>query len=288
MKSLFILLLLTLSLFSSTAFISPSQLKEHLNDTNLVILDTTDKVTFDKGHIPNAKMVNVGHFRHHIQKHLLMNSPKEIQKELRLLGINNDSQVVIYGHNKGKELLKASYTALVLLTNGLKDVTILDGGFPAWVKEYEVYDLISETTTASNEGNFVAKRDKNVLVDLEYVKSKIGTTAMIEARPLKFFNGSQKSPGVKRLGHIKGAKSSYWRDKFDSAYKLKSDDMLTALYIKENGLHSDKEVITYCTGGLEASMNWYILAQYLHFKDVKIYDESMKQWGNLENTPMEK
>lgn len=288
MKSLFILLFSTLTLFSSTAFINSNELKAQLNDPNIIILDTTNKETFDKGHIPNAKMVNVANFRHQVGKYQLMNSPIEIEKELRSLGINNDSKVVIYGHNIGKELLKASYTALVLLTNGLKDVSILNGGFPEWVSEYEFDDLVSKTTSCSTVGNFIAKRNENILVDLEYVKSRVGIIPMIEARPLKFFNGSQKSPGVSRLGHIKGAKSSYWREKFDSEYKLKSDKALNSLYLTQNGLNADKEVITYCTGGLEASMNWYVLTQYLHFQDVKIYDASMRQWGNLKNTPMEK
>lgn len=288
MKSLSILLFFTLSLFSSTAFISPNELKAQLNDPNLIILDTTNKKTFDQGHIVNAQMINVANLRHPVKDYQLMNSSKKIEKKLRSLGINNDSKVVIYGHNKGKELLKASYTALVLLTNGLKDVSILNGGFSEWVNAYEDDDLISEISTTPKEGNFSAKRQKNILVKLKYVKAKLGITPMIEARPLKFFNGSTKSRGVQRLGHIKGAKSSYWREKFDSKYKLKSDKALNTLFITQNGLNKNEEVITYCTGGLEASMNWYILTQHLRFKDVKIYDASLRQWGNLENTPMEK
>jgi thiosulfate/3-mercaptopyruvate sulfurtransferase len=45
-------------------------------------------------------------------------------------------------------------------------------------------------------------------------------------------------------------------------------------------------MMAYCTAGLEASMNWYVLTQVLNFKDVKFYDASMKEWGNRDDTPM--
>jgi len=137
-------------------------------------------------------------------------------------------------------------------------------------------------------GNFIAKFNPNILVDMEYVKAHLGKTPMIEARPLKYFNGSEQSKGVKRVGHITGAQSSFWLDKFNADETLKSDKELEKIFYTDHKLDKNKEVIAYCTGGLEASMNWYILNNYLKFKDVKIYDASMKQWGNLDDTPMQK
>ena len=50
----------------------------------------------------------------------------------------------------------------------------------------------------------------------------------------------------------------------------------------------DDVVVSYCTSGMEASMNWYILYNYFGFKNVKLYDASMREWGNREDTPMER
>ncbi|MDF1884191.1 sulfurtransferase [Sulfurimonas sp. SAG-AH-194-C21] len=288
MKFLLFSLFTFLSLYASEAFIDVTELKSKVENKNIVILDTTDKKTYDKGHIPGAVLVNISNFRHPVEKYQLINSPMQLQKEFRSLGINNNSEVIIYGHNKGKELLKASYVALSLISHGLQNVSILNGGYPEWVSEYEFDELIQTKTPEYKKGNFVVKPNKKIIIDIDYVKSRIGTTPMIEARPLKYFNGTVQSNGVKRLGHISGAKSSYWRDKFDSEYKLKPINKIKKIFIKSNKLNVNKEVITYCTGGLEASMNWYILHAYLHFKDVKIYDASMKQWGNLDKTPMQK
>jgi len=290
MKLLLSLLISSLYLFASDAFVEVDYLKKNINNQNLVLLDTTDIKTFNEGHIQNAIQADIWDFRHKVDnQYVLINSSKDIQKAARDLGINSDSEVIIYGHHKDKELLKSSYIALALIANGFSNVSLLNGGWGAWEDEYEDDDnAISTTTKKVKEGNFVASFNPNILVDLEYVKAHINKTPMIEARPKVYFTGERKSNGVKRLGHITGAQSSFWREKFELDDTLKSDKTLEKIFYSHHKLDKDKEVIAYCTGGLEASMNWYVLSQYMNFKDVKIYDASMKQWGNLENTPMEK
>ena len=286
MKLLLALILSVAYLFGADAFVSSNFLKKHLDDTNIVIIDTTDKATFAKGHIPKAVQVEISKFRHQVGKYQLMNSSKEIEQVARELGINNDSYVVIYGHNQEKELLKSSYIALALIANGFTNVSLLNGGYGEW--SYECEDTVSKETYTPKTGNFVAKFNPNILVDKEYVKAHINKTPMIEARPLTYFNGSKQSKGVKRLGHITGAQSSFWKEKFNADETLISDKKLNEIFFDGHKLDANKEVIAYCTGGLEASANWYILSQYMHFKDVKIYDASMKEWGNIDNTPMQK
>ena len=290
MKILFTFFLSALSLLANNAFISAEDLYKKLNQKNLVILDTTNLENYKKGHIANALQVEISSFRHKAEgKYLLMNSSQKIQNVVQSLGINNDSEVVLYGHNNPKELLKASYIALALITNGFDNVSILDGGYTRWEKLFaNTDDAISTQTPTPKKGNFIAKYNPNILVDIQYVKSNIGKVSMIEAREKKYFDGSVQSNGVKRLGHIKDARSSNWKDKFNKDNTLVNDSKLKSIFIEDNKLNANNEVITYCTGGLEASMNWYILTQYLDFKDVKLYDASMKEWGNLDDTPMEK
>lgn len=268
---------------------SPEYVEKHLHDKNIVMIDTTDAKTYAQGHIPNAVNVSISKFRHPVGPYQLMNSSKEIEQVAISLGINNDSKIIIYGHNKGKDLLKASYIALALIVNGAKDVSILNGNYFAWLDEYDhLKEMIETASPKIKEGNFTAKYNPNVLVDMQYVLERINKVPMIEARPLIYYTGEAQSKGVKRPGHIKGAKSSYWKDKFYMDETLKPDEDLKAIYETKNGLNPKKEVIAYCTGGLEASMNWYILSQYLKYSDVKLYDASMRQWGNIDTTPMEK
>jgi len=290
MKILLTLLFFTLSLFAKDAFIKAEDLYNKLNDKNIVILDTTNQENYDEGHIKNARRADISSFRHWVDnQYMLMNSSQEIQTVAQNLGINNDSYVVLYGHNNAKEILKASYIALALVVNGFDNISILDGGFDEWKNNYlDKEDAISLQTPKYTKGNFQAKYNPQTLVGIDYVKSQLGKVSMIEARPKKFFDGTEQSPGVKRRGHITNAKSSFWQDKFNQNETLVNDTKLKKLYLEDNKLNPNEEVITYCTGGLEASMNWYILTQYLDFKDVKLYDASMKEWGNIENTPMQK
>ena len=283
----FLALLLSFTfLYSSSAFIKPTELRKLIIKQNTILLDTTDKETFKEGHIPSAINVNVSEFRKQVGPYKIMKSSEEIQKYFRSFGINNNSHVVIYAHTKKKEFLKASYLALALVANGFTNISILDGGYTEWLDEYD--NFISTATKHIKEGNFTAKFNPNILVNLEYVRKSIGKISMIESRPKRYFDAEAQSHGVRRLGHIPKAKSSFWGDKFGSDAMLKEDTELKKIYINHDELIKSKEVIVYCTGGLEASMNWYILHQYFHFDDVKVYDASMREWGNRNDTPLEK
>ena len=290
MKILFTLLISAITLFAQEAFITPQELAKQLHNPKTVILDTTDNETYKKGHIPNAQQVEISDFRHWVNnEYLLMNSSKQIEDVAQKLGINQDSYVILYGHNKPKELLKASYIALALIVNGFENISILDGGYAAWKESFaNDTNMISTKTPRYEKGNFTAKYNPDILVNMNYVKENIGKVAMIEARPKKFYDGTAESKGVKRRGHISGAQSSNWQKKFTASEKLLADKELKDIFYGEHKLSQDKPVVTYCTGGLEASMNWYLLTQYLKFKDVKLYDASMKEWGNRTSTPMEK
>ncbi len=273
-------------LFSSSAFIEAEELRALIIKKNTVLLDTTDLKTFNEGHIMSAVHVDVSDFRHQVGPYQLMNSPQEIQKVARRLGINNNSRVILYAHQKHKELLKASYIALALVANGLQHVSILNGAYDAWLFEYE--DFISKAEKNITPGNFTAHYNPNILVDLDYVREHIGKVPMIEARPIRYFKAQAQSKGVRRLGHIAKAQSSAWSNKFKPNKTIKPDKELNAIYVDKNHLNPHKEVIAYCTGGLEASMNWYILVQHLGYTNVKLYDASMREWGNRDDTPMEK
>jgi thiosulfate/3-mercaptopyruvate sulfurtransferase len=285
MKIPFLMIFTSLYLVASTAFISSGELKNKLHDKTLVLLDVTDDATYAAGHIPNAIQVNAGAFRHQVEAYQLMNDSKQIETVAQSLGINNDSDIVIYGHGKEKELLKSSYIALSLIVNGAKNVSILDGGYGDW--EFENKELVSTKTPTITKGNFTAKFNPNVLVDLKYVKDSIGKVPMLESRPPRFYYGEEQSQGVRRLGHIPLAMTSFWKDKFNADETVLSNKELKSIYMGKHNLNPNKEVIIYCTGGLEASMNWFIAYKELGFTNVKLYDASMREWGNRDDTPME-
>ena len=286
MRSIILSLLLGVSLFANDAFISVDSLKKEINNKDTVILDISDLQTYKGGHIQNAIWTDIKKFREEVGSYMIMQKPTEIQKIARNLGINDNSHIVIYGHGNPKDLLKESYLALALIVNGAKDVSILNGGYLAWTFESNIFS--STSTTSPKDGNFTSAYNPNILVDLNYMKNSLKKVPMLDARSPDIYYGISPSKGVKRLGHIQGAMSSFWKDKFLTDETVRKDDELKELFLKGYNLQKDDVVISYCTSGMEASMNWYILYNYFGFKNAKLYDASMREWGNRDDTPMER
>ena len=284
MRILFVSLFFTSFLFAGNGFISVNELQQKLHDKNLVILDVTDEATYKQGHILNAVLTDVSKFRKKEGSFEVMSDYSDVQRLLRTLGINDDSQIVIYGHGKKKELNKESYLALVLIIHGAKNVSILNGGYLAWTFQSSL--LSSTDTVRPKDGNITVSYNPDILVNMNYVKNRIGKVVMLDARPPELYYGITLSKGVKRPGHIKGAVSSFWQDKFLKDETLRNDKELKEIFLNGYDLNSSDEVISYCTGGMQASMNWYILYSYFGFKNAKLYDASLREWGNEKDTPM--
>src|SRR4029453_16851992 len=62
----------------------------------------------------------------------------------------------------------------------------------------------------------------------------------------------------------------------------------TELYTKTNQLSKDEPTIAYCRIGERSSLTWFALKYLLGFKNVKNYDGSWTEWGNLVGAPVEK
>ena len=285
LRKLLFILLFSLPIFASEAYISAEDLASELSQSNnIVLLDVTNKNQYNKAHIPNAIRTDIKQFRRSVLLYKEIKSPQEIEMLARSYGINNNSRVVIYTHNKKKEILQASYMAMAFITHGVKDISILDGGFDAWLEEDE--DYISSKKPFVKLGNFTAEFDTSVIVDKRYIKKRIGKVTMLDSRPPRYYFGSLLSGGVERYGHIPYAISSFWGDKFTNEKYIRETEILEEMFITANDISKDEEVILYCTGGLETAANWYILYQHLGFKKAKLYDGGMREWGNVDDTPL--
>ncbi len=284
MRFLFLLFTITFTSYAATAFISADDLDTLMKEKEIVLVDVGSKKDFALGHIPGAVHTEITSWRKPVEKHKLMRSSEKIETVMKELGISNDSHVVIYGHNKKKEALKSSYIALAMIVHGLKEVSILDGAYEEWIDDEE--RAISKKLPIRILGNFKATKNPNIVVDMAYVKKQINKVPMLEARPSVFYYGTLRSQGVKHIGHIPQAMSSSWKDKFLLDGTLQDEEVLKEIFTDGFKLKPNKEVILYCTGGLEASMNWFILSQHLKFTKAKIYDGSLREWANRDDTPL--
>ncbi|MGH7530715.1 MAG: sulfurtransferase, partial [Gemmatimonadales bacterium] len=95
--------------------------------------------------------------------------------------------------------------------------------------------------------------------------------------------------GALRGGHIPGAKSIPWgRAVTAETHTFRPADELRTIYQEENGLDPDDDVIAYCRIGERSSHTWFALTYLLGFQNVRNYDGSWTEWGNLVQSAIEK
>ena len=119
-----------------------------------------------------------------------------------------------------------------------------------------------------------------------------GTVELVDVRSPQEFTGEILSPPglpetCQRGGHIPGARSITWSKACNDDGTFKTFDELKSLYQKE-GIIGTKPVIAYCRIGERSSHSWFVLKYLLGFKDVKNYDGSWTEWGNLVGAPVER
>jgi thiosulfate/3-mercaptopyruvate sulfurtransferase len=68
---------------------------------------------------------------------------------------------------------------------------------------------------------------------------------------------------------------------------FKSADELRSIYLG-GGIEPSKEAIAYCRIGERSSHTWFVLKYLLGLKNVKNYDGSWTEYGNLIGAPIEK
>jgi thiosulfate/3-mercaptopyruvate sulfurtransferase len=92
--------------------------------------------------------------------------------------------------------------------------------------------------------------------------------------------------GALRGGHIPGAVSKPWKQAANDDGTFKPAGDLRAIYQDELGLSTGDDVIAYCRIGERSSHTWFVLTHLLGFGQVRNYDGSWTEWGNLVRAPV--
>ena len=287
-KYFLILIIVTLNSFAYDPFIKPYKLKASLDEDNLIIIDVGSYSSYKKSHIQNAIHFDISKLiAKEDNPYMLMDSTQRVQDKLQDLGINTTSHVVIYSHNTKNGTLSSSYLAFILIYNGFENISILDGGYMAWVFQNELL-ISSEKKAPKNEGNFTFKENQNILANLEYVKQNRFNTTILDARSPQEYYGISKSKGIDGIGHIPHAKSSFYKYSFLQDETIREDKELYEIYFNGYDLNKNSEIIVYGNTIYDGSMLWYILYQKMGFKNTKLYGASLLEWGNNPTANMQR
>jgi thiosulfate/3-mercaptopyruvate sulfurtransferase len=271
--------------------VTTAWLAEHLNDPGLVVVESDEDVLlYDTGHIPGAIKVDW---------HLDLND--QVTRDYvdgqgfadlcSRNGISRDSTVVFYGDNFN---WWAAYALWVFKLFGHPDVRLLNGGRMKWIQEGR--ELVTDVAKPEpTEYPVVEREDPPIRAFRDDVLQHIGTGGkLVDVRSPGEYSGEllhmpdYPQEGALRGGHIPGAASKPWKMAANDDGTFKDADALRKIYADELGLKPEDDVVVYCRIGERSSHTWFVLQNLLGYPQVRNYDGSWTEWGNLVKAPIEK
>ena len=264
---------------------------DHLNDSKVRLIEVdVDTSAYDQGHIAGAVGWN---WQTQLQDNVrrdLIDKPT-LERLLSDSGVSADTTVVLYGDNNN---WFAAYAFWQLKYYGVKDVRLMNGGRKKWLEEKRplTTDAPKITPTAykaSGPDEALRARKEDVFAMIE--KKKTG--ALVDVRSVDEFTGKIIAPPgmtetAQRAGHIPGAANIPWSQAANEDGTFKPADQLKALYEGKGVTDGNQQTIAYCRIGERSSHTWFVLKYLLGYNNVKNYDGSWTEWGNLVGAPIEK
>jgi thiosulfate/3-mercaptopyruvate sulfurtransferase len=265
-------------------------ISQHAKDPGLRLVEVdVDTTAYDQGHIDGAISWN---WQTELQDGLRRDlaDPQAFEELLGKAGISPDTTIVLYGDNNN---WFAAWAFWQLKYYGHDKVLIVNGGRKKWLEEKRPVSTNKPAITAATykvkaaNTAIRAKRD-----DVFAAVEKKSGAQLVDVRSPDEFSGKIIAPPgmtetAQRGGHIPGAASIPWAQAVNEDGTFKSVDALKTLY-NGKGITGDQPVIAYCRIGERSSHTWFVLKYLLGVKDVRNYDGSWTEWGNLIGAPIEK
>ena len=262
---------------------------QHKNDPKVRVaeVDYDPTANYTLGHVPGSVLID---WKADINDPLTRNiiTQQACESLLQRVGVNDDTTLVLYGDFNN---WFAAFAFWVFKYYGYKDVRLMNGGRKKWLEEDKP---VTKDIPSHAKGNFKASEpDSSIRVFLRYVRDTLGSKILVDVRGPKEFTGEILAPPeyptehAQRGGHIPGAVNIPWGQAVNEDGTFKSADELQKLY-QSKGVAADKEVISYCRIGERSSHTWFVLKYLLGYPNVKNYDGSWTEWGNMIDNPIER
>ena len=272
---------------------STDWLAKHIDDKNLVIIDTRKAEDYNKGHIEGAvNYPKEKFFQGKLGTVLeLPSTPAQMQEMLQNAGVTDESAIVFY--SGGKDSVDFADAASGLWNSwiyGIQNVALLNGGYAKWTYEKRSTTTKSPTVTKSNIE--LETYDKSVVASINDIFEAIydEDKQIADVRVGTFYRGEDSNKELARHGRIPTAKLTpmiqYVKD--SGKYFEFLDKNATKQTLQNNGfgIELDKPLNLYCNSGHKTRGLWFVTKFLADMKDVRVYDGGIIEYSRS-NMPME-
>lgn len=263
------------------SLVSVQWLREHIGAENLVILDASMKPVTNIGtsapevpaYIPGSLRFDYDNYirEHNTPLPHMMPTPDFFTEEMQKMGINKDSAIVAYD-NVGVYASPRAWWMFRAM--GHDNVTVLDGGLPAWIQAG--YETPPTLATATQRGNFASSPRPGLFVDSQTVLHALSDSAysVLDARSAGRFHGREPEPRAGlRGGHMPGAVNMPFAETQING-GMKSPALLREMFAP----YQNKKLIFSCGSGVTACI-LALAAEQVGLKAMAVYDGSWSEWG---------
>jgi thiosulfate/3-mercaptopyruvate sulfurtransferase len=275
--------------YAKDVLVDTDWVEQHLGDDSIRIVEVDENpALYAEAHIPGA----IGFdwkkdLQDQVKRDFL--GPGDFGRLFGSRGISNEHTIVLYGDRNN---WFAAYTYWYLKYYGHQDVKLMNGPREKWIAEGR------PTTTDRPDHSpvtFEAKPgDDSIRALRDQVRDALGDgNVLVDVRSPQEFSGEliamagYEQEGAQRGGHIPGAKSIPWAQAVKEDGTFKSADELRDLY-GGKGVLTGEPIIAYCRIGERSAHSWFVLHELLGQEDVRNYDGSWTEWGNMVAVPIEK
>jgi thiosulfate/3-mercaptopyruvate sulfurtransferase len=249
-----------------------------------------DTKAYDTGHIPGAVGFNwQTELQDQVRRDII--GKEAFEQLVGGAGISPQDTVILYGdHNNWF----AANGFWLFKLYGHKDVRLMNGGRQKWLNEPDK-ELTTQRPNPQPVPYQVTQTRRELRALLPDVLQAVKTRAcnLVDVRSPDEFKGKVIAPAgmnesAQRGGHVPGAKSIPWGTPVAADGTFKSADELRTIYLQEKGVDPNRPTIAYCRIGERSSHTWFVLSYLLGLENVRNYDGSWTEYGNLIGARIEK
>jgi thiosulfate/3-mercaptopyruvate sulfurtransferase len=272
--------------------VSTEWVAAHLDDPSVRLVESNeDPLLYASGHVPGAVEVDwTRDLNDPLRRDYL--DDQRFAELMRRIGVTPETTLVFYGD---KNNWWACYAYWVFQLFGHRNARIMDGGRIKWLNEGR--PTSRETPRhAATDYPVPHRDDSKVRAFRDQVMRHVeGRGKLIDVRSPPEYSGERlhmpeyPNEGALRGGHIPGAANVPWARAINSADgTFKTAGELRGIYEGEAKLAPDDDVVVYCRIGERSSHTWFVLTNLLGYRQVRNYDGSWTEWGNLVGAPIER